>query len=139
MGAPWLCVVVVVAIAAVVLGFSGWWLARSLDVEARGLAKRIGRLPWRAKARLAWALLRDRRVPIWVRAIIPALVLYLALPIDIIPDFIPVLGHLDDILVVLLAVGALVRFTPSTVLEDQLRRLEAPADRTSDERPATSD
>ena len=139
MGAPWLCVVVVVAIAAVVLAFSGWWLVRSLPDETKAIAKRIGRLPWRAKARLAWALLRDRRVPLWLRAVIPALVLYLAFPIDIIPDFILVLGHLDDLLVVLLVVGALVRFTPSTVLEDHLRRLEAPADRTSDERPATSD
>jgi uncharacterized membrane protein YkvA (DUF1232 family) len=124
--ALWLWVIVAVAPALVALGLGGWWLARGLDGEARALAKRIGRLPWRAKARLAWALLRDQRVPVWLRAVIPALVLYLALPIDIIPDFIPVLGHLDDVLVVLLAVGALVRFTPRQVFQEHLATLEKP-------------
>src|SRR3972149_11637031 len=122
--ALWLWVIVAVAPALVVLGLAGWWLARGLDGEARALAKRIGRLPWRDKARLAWRLFRDRRVPIWLRVVIPALVLYLALPIDVIPDFIPVLGHLDDVLVVVLAVGALVRFTPRAVLDEHLSRLE---------------
>ena len=122
--ALWLWAIVVLVVATVALGVGGWWLARCLGGEARALATRIGRLPWRAKARLAWALFRDRRVPVWLRAVIPALVLYLALPIDIIPDFIPVLGHLDDVLVVALAVGALVRFTPRAVLDEHLSRLE---------------
>ncbi len=135
----WAWPLVVAAIAAVVLGVAGWWFVRSLAGETKALAKRVGRLPWRAKASLAWALFRDRRVPLWLRAIIPALVLYLASPIDIIPDFIPVVGHLDDLAVVALAAGLLIRYTPPAVLEDQLQRLEASADRTSDERPATSD
>lgn len=124
--------VIAAGAAVVVLGLAGWWFVRSLAGETRALAKRVGRLPWRAKATLAWALFRDRRVPLWLRAIIPALVLYLASPIDIIPDFIPVLGHLDDLAVIAVAAGLLVRFTPRAVLEEQLRRLEAPAGGTSD-------
>ncbi|MBI4571651.1 MAG: DUF1232 domain-containing protein [Chloroflexi bacterium] len=92
--------------------------------EARLLAQRIGRLPWRRKGALAWALVRDARVPLWVRAIVPGVVAYLLMPIDIIPDFIPVVGHLDDVLVVLVAAGLLVRFAPSDVLEEHLDRLE---------------
>jgi uncharacterized membrane protein YkvA (DUF1232 family) len=123
----WGWAIVVAACAVAALALAGWWFVRSLAVETRALAARVGRLPWRAKASLAWALFRDRRVPLWVRAAVPALVLYLASPIDIIPDFIPVLGQLDDLLVVALVVGVFLRFTPRAVLEEQLRRLEMPA------------
>src|SRR3989304_2181530 len=120
-----LLVIVLLALGlATLMGFAAWRLGARQDAEARSLMRRVARLPWRAKARLAWALLRDGRVPFWLRAVIPALVLYLAMPIDLIPDFIPVLGHLDDVLVVVLAVGALVRFTPRAVLAEHLSRLE---------------
>ena len=121
----WLWAVVIAAALLVLLGLAGWWLMRRLSPEARSLVQRIGGLSWRAKGRLALALVRDGRVPLWLRALIPALVLYLALPIDLIPDFIPVVGHLDDVLIVAAATGALLRFTPRAVLEDHLSRLEA--------------
>ena len=60
-----------------------------------------------------------------VRVIPPALVVYLAMPLDVIPDFIPVIGHLDDVLVLLLGVAVLLRFTPRAVLEEHVARLEA--------------
>jgi uncharacterized membrane protein YkvA (DUF1232 family) len=47
------------------------------------------------------------------------------MPLDIIPDFIPVIGHLDDVLVLLVGVAVLLRFTPRAVLEEHLARLEA--------------
>ncbi|MGB2694833.1 MAG: DUF1232 domain-containing protein, partial [Dehalococcoidia bacterium] len=65
-----------------------------------------------------------RRVPLWVRAVIPALMLYLAMPIDIIPDFIPVFGQLDDVAVVIVAGGVLLRFTPPAIIEEHVVRLE---------------
>lgn len=101
---------------------------RSTDLDERTLIKRIMGLPLKAKFRLAVALLRDRRVPLVVRAIPPGLVLYLAAPVDVIPDFIPVIGHIDDLLVVLIGAGLLLRFIARHVLEDQLRRLEAGSD-----------
>ena len=124
MPSPWLWVVVSLAAAFLLMAVAAWWLVRTADPQVRALAGRVGRLPWRRKARLAGALLRDGRVPLWVKAVVPALVLYLAMPLDIIPDFIPVIGHLDDLLVVILAGSVLVRGTPRAVLEDHLTRLE---------------
>ena len=91
------------------------------------LVRRLQALPARAKLRLAWRLLRDRRMPLLVKAVIPALVAYLLMPLDIIPDFIPVIGQLDDLLLIALTVGLVVRFTPVELLEEHIRRLEAEA------------
>jgi uncharacterized membrane protein YkvA (DUF1232 family) len=121
----WLWAVVIVVALLVLFGLAGWWLMRGLSADSRALVQRIARLPWRAKGRLALSLVRDRRVPLWLRALIPALVLYLAMPIDIIPDFIPVLGHLDDALIALVVVAVVLRFTPRDLLEAHLSRLEA--------------
>lgn len=54
-------------------------------------------------------LLRDRRVPRRQKALLAGLVGYLALPFDIVPDFIPVAGQLDDAVVVAFVLRRLVR------------------------------
>ena len=54
-------------------------------------------------------LLRDPRVPRRRKLILAALVGYLALPFDLVPDFIPVAGQLDDALVVALALRSVAR------------------------------
>ena len=127
MDAHWPWLVGLAAATILLLGLAAWRLVRMLDNDAKALAGRIGRLPWRAKVRLAWALLRDRRVPLWVRAVIPALMVYLAMPIDLIPDFIPVLGHLDDLAVVMVAGGVLLRFTPPQIIEEHVVRWDREA------------
>ena len=91
------------------------------------LARRLQALPTRSKLRLAWRLVRDRRMPVLVKAIIPALVAYLVMPLDIIPDFIPVVGQLDDLLLIALAAGVIFRFAPVELLDEHIRRLEAEA------------
>jgi len=96
------------------------------------LARRLQALPNRSKLRLAWRLVRDRRMPVLVKAIIPALVAYLVMPLDIIPDFIPVIGQLDDLLLIALAVGVIFRFAPVDLLDEHIRRLEAEAARPSE-------
>ena len=68
-------------------------------------------------------------MPLLVKAVIPALVAYLLMPLDIIPDFIPVIGQLDDLLLIALAVGLIFRFTPVELLEEHIRRLETDAAR----------
>ncbi|MDQ6914622.1 MAG: DUF1232 domain-containing protein [Actinomycetota bacterium] len=55
------------------------------------------------------ALLRDPRVPRRHRLLLVALIVYLAMPFDLVPDFIPVVGQLDDALLVALVLRALVR------------------------------
>lgn len=54
-------------------------------------------------------LLSDSRMPRRYRAMVVALLGYLALPFDVIPDFIPVAGQLDDAVVVVLTLRALLR------------------------------
>lgn len=92
--------------------------------RTKRLARRIGALSWRAKLDLAKRLVVDDRIPPPVRMIVPLLVLYLALPLDLIPDFIPVIGQLDDILVVVIGIALLVRFVPVGVLDQHLSELE---------------
>jgi len=71
----------------------------------------------------------DRRVPLCAKLILPALVLYLLSPIDIVPDFIPVLGYLDDLVVLALAVWAFSRLArPTIVMEHADRLLEESPD-----------
>ena len=49
---------------------------------------------------LVWGLARDPRVPVASKLALGALVVYLSCPVDLIPDFIPVLGYLDDVILV---------------------------------------
>ena len=118
-------IIVAAAAAALLVALAALLLTalRHRDAAGRALVQRILRLPLRHKLRLALALMRERRIPLLVRTVPPALVLYLAMPLDIIPDFIPVIGHLDA-LVLLLGIGVLLRFTPRRVLEEHLARLE---------------
>ena len=64
-------------------------------------------------------------MPLPAKLILPALVLYLMCPIDIVPDFIPVLGHVDDVLVVILAFWAFARLVPPGVVSEEAARLRA--------------
>lgn len=89
------------------------------------MIKRVLELPIRAKLRLAKLILADPRVPWYAKAIVPALILYLAMPLDIIPDFIPVIGYLDDLLVVALGGWLFAKLCPEHALAAQLERVEA--------------
>ena len=54
-------------------------------------------------------LVRDPRVPTSRKLLLVVVVAYLAMPFDLVPDFIPVAGQLDDAIIVALALRALVR------------------------------
>ncbi len=78
----------------------------------------------REKLALLWAMFRDPAVPLHARAVLPMLALYLAMPFDLIPDFIPVLGQLDDLLVIAGGLGLFLMLTPADVIEQHLERFE---------------
>jgi uncharacterized membrane protein YkvA (DUF1232 family) len=107
-----------------VVAFMFWRIQRS---DEKKLAKRIAKLPFFDKISLAGALFRDNRIPIAPRIIALALVLYIASPIDLLPDFIPVIGYFDDILIVLVGAGLLLRSIPRYILEEHVSRYEEQA------------
>lgn len=115
-----------VALAAFALVVAAWGLWRRADEASRQLVRCLAALPLGAKLRLALRLASDGRIPLAVRFLPPALVLYLALPLDLLPDFLPVLGQLDDVLIVGAGLVLLLRLTPRALLAEHLRLLESP-------------
>ena len=63
-------------------------------------------------------LLGDPRVPRRRKLLLVALVAYLAMPIDLVPDFIPVAGQLDDVLIAGLALRYALRGAPDVLLRE---------------------
>jgi uncharacterized membrane protein YkvA (DUF1232 family) len=92
---------------------------------ARQVVKRTLRLPIAHRFRLAWRLGVSPLVPLRARLPLLALILYLAMPLDIVPDFIPVLGQLDDLLIAGIAVWWFLRVCPSAVTLAEIERLES--------------
>ena len=77
---------------------------------------------WRRRARelrtQSYALyfaMKDPRVPFAAKLVAASVAAYAASPIDLIPDFIPVLGYLDDLIIVPLGVGLVIRMIPAEV------------------------
>ncbi len=83
--------------------------------------------------RLVWRLLNDSRVPAFPKLIIPAAIVYVLSPIDLLPDFILGLGQLDDLGIVLLGIALFFEFCPKPIVEEHRRALEQNA------RPPTED
>ena len=80
-------------------------------------------LPTRPKVAFYHRVWADRRVPLMAQLLVPLTILYLLLPFDIIPDFAPAVGQLDDLVVVALALALFVRLRPTAVLEEHLARV----------------
>ncbi|MDA8125617.1 MAG: YkvA family protein [Deltaproteobacteria bacterium] len=67
---------------------------------------------------------RDPRVPWYAKALALVVVGYALSPIDLIPDFIPVLGYLDDLVLIPLGMMLVVRLIPAGVLAECRRQAE---------------
>jgi uncharacterized membrane protein YkvA (DUF1232 family) len=77
-----------------------------------------------------WIAARDPRVPWYAKAAAAAVAAYALSPIDLIPDFIPVLGYLDDLIIVPLGVLLAVRLVPAELMaefREEAARRENPA------------
>ncbi len=59
---------------------------------------------------------RDPRVPWYAKGFVALVVIYAFSPIDLIPDFIPVLGYLDDLIIIPIGVYLALRMIPAQVL-----------------------
>ncbi len=62
-----------------------------------------------------WFAWRDARTPTWLKLLMALLAAYAFSPIDLIPDFIPLLGLLDDAIIVPLGISLLVRLLPRDI------------------------
>ena len=81
-----------------------------------------------------WIAARDPRVPWYVKVLAGAVAAYALSPIDLIPDFIPVLGYLDDLLIVPAGISLTVGLIPADLMAEFRaeadRRAERPTSRT---------
>jgi uncharacterized membrane protein YkvA (DUF1232 family) len=98
--AIWIVVVVVLVVVGRVL------LARELALVLPNLIRLFG------------GLLRDRRVPIPAKIVVGIASLWLASPIDLIPEFIPIVGALDDAIVAALALRFVLNSTDGAVIRE---------------------
>lgn len=71
-----------------------------------------------AYLRLLWGLLTDERVSTMDKVLVGAAIGYVIMPFDLIPDFIPVIGEVDDIYVIMLALDRLISHAGAEVLAD---------------------
>jgi uncharacterized membrane protein YkvA (DUF1232 family) len=95
----------------------------SRHLEKREPYRSFIHLRSRSKLRFFRMLLTDPRVPRRVKLLPFLLVPYLLFPIDIIPDFIPVLGYLDDVAIVLGTLALVLRWTPRAIIDDLFLQL----------------
>jgi len=108
-------------VAAILLGLIALWAAllvvfwvlRPKDVSIREL---LGLIP--DILRLLRSLIGDRSAPLDVRLVLIGLVAWIVSPIDLIPEFIPVLGPMDDVVVAIVAM----RYVRRRVGTDDLRQ-----------------
>lgn len=67
---------------------------------------------------MLWFACRDPRTPWWLKGLAFFVVAYALSPIDLVPDFIPVLGYLDDVVLLPVLIWLVVRFLPEHVARD---------------------
>jgi uncharacterized membrane protein YkvA (DUF1232 family) len=89
-----------------------FWLVRPRDVSARELIRVVPDV-----VRLIRSLISDRGAPLDVRVVLFGLRIWILSPVDLIPEFIPVLGPLDDVIVAI----ASMRYTRRRMGLDALR------------------
>lgn len=65
-----------------------------------------------------WLAARDPRVPWYAKLLAGAVAAYALSPIDLIPDFIPVLGYLDDLVIVPVGILIAIKLVPTDLMEE---------------------
>ena len=83
----------------------------------------------RRDAHALYLAARDPRTPWYAKALAVAIAAYALSPIDLIPDFIPVLGLIDDLLIVPAGIALVVRLIPPAIIAEHRATAAAAADR----------
>ena len=68
--------------------------------------------------------LKEKRTPWYAKIIAAVVVIYALSPIDLIPDFIPVLGYLDDLVILPALIALCIKYIPKDVFDDCRKRAE---------------
>jgi uncharacterized membrane protein YkvA (DUF1232 family) len=68
--------------------------------------------------RLVLRLVRDPRVPLYTKLVLVGVAIYVVSPLDIIPDFIPGLGELDDLAVLTAGLSFFIKLCPEEIVEE---------------------
>jgi len=87
--------------------------ARALLAE---LKQRVRHL--RAETFALYLAARDPRTPWYVKLLVAAIVAYAFSPIDLIPDFVPILGYLDDLILIPMGIALAIKLIPHSVLAE---------------------
>ena len=89
-------------------------------VKKANLPDLLGRVTRDAQniARLATALAKDPRVPKRNKLIFAGIAAYVVMPVDLIPDWLPGIGRLDDIIMVCVGIDSMLNHTPKAVLDE---------------------
>ena len=88
-------------------------MTKQLIANAKQWARKI-----KQDVHAVWLAARDPRTPWFAKALALAVAAYAVSPIDLIPDFIPLLGYLDDLLIVPLGILLVVRLIPPEVMKE---------------------
>jgi uncharacterized membrane protein YkvA (DUF1232 family) len=86
---------------------------RLMFAKLRDWARRIKR-----DVQALWLAARDPRTPWYAKAAAASVAAYALSPIDLIPDFIPVLGYLDDVIIVPLGILLTIKLVPETLMTE---------------------
>jgi uncharacterized membrane protein YkvA (DUF1232 family) len=84
------------------------------------MARLVIKLP--TYARVVWGIMRDPRTPIGLKGMLAAALAYVVLPVDLIPDMIPILGQADDLTVLLLVLDLFIQNAPAEVRAEHTAR-----------------
>lgn len=83
---------------------------------------------------LVWRLTFDKRVSIFLRALVPLALVYAIVPTDLVKDNVPVIGRLDDLIILGLALMFLIKLAPRHIVDEHLGVQPGP-DRPEDKDP----
>ena len=95
-----------------------------VNLSGRWRYLRLARLVWKLPtyARMVWGIVRDPRTPLPLKALLGAALAYVVVPIDLVPDAIPIIGQADDLTVLLLVLDLFIQNAPREVREEHAER-----------------